>query len=548
MSTGELGCIGLERPWPLVGARTMQALDRYTIDQLAVPGALLMESAGRAVAEVALEMRCAGAGVVIVCGSGNNGGDGLVAARHLAAIGAPVRVLLVGDESRLTHDAATNLSRLRAMGIEPSQDWSEPGAGSVLVDALFGTGLSRPPEGAAADAIAWMHACSERVPVLAVDLPSGLDADTGQPLGPALKAQVTVTCGLPKLALVLEPGRSLAGEIRVARIGIADSAPGVSAEAELWTDALVGRALPPREASAHKGSFGHVLLVAGGRGKAGAAALAARGALRAGAGLVTVACTPDASAALQAGTPEAMTAPLEKGTDGGLDETAVDVVLELARSRNVLAVGPGLGTGEGARALVHALVVRAECPLVLDADGINAFAGGPAALKARGALSILTPHPGEAARLLGVSAAEVNRDRIGSARRVSLQTGAVVLLKGAASVVASPSGRVAVIAAGGPVLGSGGTGDVLTGVVAALVGQGLPGFEAALVGAHLHGRAGDRLAVERGPAGVLASEIATTLPEVARDLRARAGDASGHGGERGERGRRRGLLLSFPEP
>lgn len=517
--------------WPLVGASTMRALDRHTIDVLGVPGALLMESAGRAVAEATLQLRASERGVVVVCGVGNNGGDGLVAARHLALLGVRVSVAIVGDIDRLTPDAAANLDRLRAMGIAPvttrgesaSVPFDLPATAGVVIDAIFGTGLSRAPEGIARAAIDKLRSLHGTATIVSVDLPSGVDADTGQPHGVAVAADVTVTVGLPKLGLVLEPGRSLAGRVLVARVGIADAGPHVAPDAVLPIDASVARRLPPRPRDGHKGRFGHVLLLAGGRGKAGAAALAARGALRGGAGLVTVACSRSTSDVLQTSLIEAMTVPFPDVPSGGIGVAEANAILALARDRDVFALGPGLGTAPETAALILRLVAGFEGPLVLDADALQALAGRPDVLKRRGAVSMLTPHPGEAARFLGITPTEVNRDRVGAARRLAEITASVVLLKGAATVVATPDARLAVIAAGGPVLGAGGTGDVLTGLVAALLAQGVGPFDAAVAAAHVHGRAGDACAAMRGDAGTLAHEIADAIPAAMQRLREQVG-------------------------
>jgi NAD(P)H-hydrate epimerase len=348
-------------------------------------------------------------------------------------------------------------------------------------------------------------------------------------------ADVTVTIGLPKLGLALEPGRSRAGRIVVARIGIADAAPKVAIDAELWTERAVARRLPARPAAGHKGAFGHVLVVAGSRGKTGAAALAAEGAARSGAGLVTIACPASTNEILEVKCTETMTAPVADTAEGGFAAAALGALLDLARERDVVAFGPGIGREAETQKLVRDFASRCPRPLVLDADALFPYAGRAlAALKARKAATILTPHPGEAGRLLGVSAAAINRDRVAAARRLAVESGSVVILKGAASIVAAANGRTALNATGGPVLGSGGTGDVLTGIVAGMLGQGAEPFDAAALGVWLHGRAGDRLAARRGDAGVLASEIAAELPELCASLR------------RGPHAEPVGLALSFP--
>ena len=542
-----------EEHWPLVGAATMRALDRHTIETLGVPGELLMESAGRAVAEAALELRPPGAAVDVLVGPGSNGGDGLVAARHLHLLGVVVRALCAADPAALRGDAGANAARARAAGVPLQAFAPELAPAPLLVDALFGTGLARAVEGTAARAIAWIEAARRAGSrVLAVDLPSGLDADTGQPLGEAVRADATLTLGLPKLGLAQEPGRSLAGRVRVARIGIADAGPGLRPDAELWTRRGAGGRLPARPRAGHKGSFGHVLVVAGSVGKTGAAALAAAGAGRSGAGLVTVACPAGLNDVLEGLCTEAMTAPVPDTKERCFAAAAEDALLALAEARDAVALGPGIGTHPETVSLVRSLAARLERPLVLDADGLNALGPAVGVLKARRAPSILTPHPGEAARLLGISTQEVNRDRVGAARRLAEASGGVVLLKGAASVIAAPDGRVVLNPTGGPALASGGTGDVLTGVVAGLLGQGLEARDAAALGAFVHGLAGDRLATRRGPAGLLAGDVAAELPATFRALRraAEAGEDAGGGAARG-RERRSGagrLSLPFPEP
>jgi NAD(P)H-hydrate epimerase len=524
--------------WPLVGAAGMRALDRHTIETLGVPGELLMESAGRAVAEAVLALRPARGAVLVACGPGNNGGDGLVAARHLHALGVPVQAVLVAPGAELSSDAAANLARARSAGVPLGGPRFAAPEGGVVVDAIFGTGLAREVTGPAAAAIRRIRDARGAARVVAVDLPSGLDADTGQPLGVAVQADVTVTLGLPKLGLALEPGRSLAGRIVVARIGIADAAPGAPAAAELLTRAGAGRRLPARPPDGHKGSFGHVLVVAGSLGKSGAAALAGHGALRAGAGLVTVACPAGLHAILAVKCTEAMTAPVPDTEEHAFAAAGEETILALARERDVVALGPGIGRGAETQALVRGLAKRLEKPLVIDADGLFALVADPGALKGRRAPTIVTPHPGEAARLLGVATGEVNRDRPAVARRLAERSGAVVLLKGAASVVAAADRRMRINPTGGPALGTGGTGDVLTGVVAALLAQGLEPFEAAALGAFVHGHAGDRIAGRGGSAGLLAGELAGELPPAMEELRAaaRSGARSDH------------LALPFPEP
>ncbi len=527
----------LRDAWPLVTAAEMRALDRHTMETLSVPGALLMELAGAAVARELLRLSAPGARVWIFCGAGSNGGDGLVVARQLLLRGVAVSVVPVLGGADWRGDAAANAARARAAGVPftAAPPAFEPGA--VIVDAIFGTGLSRAAEGEPAAAIERIRSARPECRVLSVDLPSGLDADRGQPLGASVVADVTVTIGLPKLGLVLEPGRTHAGRVVVARVGIADAAPGVAPSAELWTRAGAARRLPGRPRDGHKGRFGHVLVVAGSQGKTGAASLAALGAARVGAGLVTIACPEGVEAVLARAALEVMTAAVPETAQHAFGRAAEKPVLELAAARDVVALGPGVGRSDDTRAFVRSVAGGLARPLVLDADGLVAFVDALGELRARHAPTVLTPHPGEAALLLGSTAAEVNRDRLAAARRLAADSGAVVVLKGAATVVAEPDGAVVVNPTGGPALAAGGTGDVLTGVIAGLLAQGLGASAAAALGAFLHGDAADRLAAERGEAGLLASEVAGALPDALRALGVNSGGAIGAGD-----------LLGFPEP
>ncbi len=505
--------------WRVVDADTMRALDRHTIQKLEVSAELLMESAGRAVAEAALRLDRSGP-VWVLCGPGNNGGDGFVVARHLFQLGVAVEIVFLGHSERLSSEAQANWARTKSLGITvrgPSTRWTRAG---VVIDALFGTGLGRPLRG---DAAVWVRrarsARSRGARVISIDVPSGLDADTGQVLGTAVEADLTVTLGLPKLGLALEPGRSHAGEIVVARIGIADVAPDAGFSVELWRPGRAARELPARLPGGHKGSFGHVLVVAGSPGKTGAAALAAAGAGRAGAGLVTVACPSSLNAILEVKCTEAMTAPLPETPDQTLGPTATTAVLELAAERDVVAMGPGLGRGAATGTFLLQVAESLAKPLVLDADGLYPFAGALEQLRARRAPTVLTPHPGEAGRLLGSSAQAVNADRVAAACTLAERTGSTVVLKGAATVVASAEGFAAINPTGGPELGSGGTGDVLTGIVAALLAQGLGADRAATLAAWVHGATGDALAHRSGLSGVLAGDVAQALPATFEALR-----------------------------
>ncbi len=528
--------------WPLVTNAEMQALDRQTIEQRGIAGEILMESAGRALVAPALALRAeSGRGVLPIrafCGAGNNGGDGFVVARHLFGEGIPVEAVLLGKAEQLPADAAANWRRLLTLGVPCREiDGAVAGAGaesdpdkapgwdallretSVAIDALFGTGLSRDLGGEPARLVRALAKAREGgLRVLSVDIPSGIDADTGSVRGVAVEADATLTISLPKIGLALEPGRSHAGAVTVARVGIDDPDPSRLPRVELWNARAAARLFPERPRDGHKGRFGHVLVVAGSSGKMGAASLCSRAAARAGAGLITLAHPFGMGGEIAGRCAEVMTAVAAATPDGSFSRLAEKAIEELAASRDVVAMGPGLGQDPETVDLVKRLVVSLDTPLVLDADALNALVGQLSLLHGRGADTVLTPHPGEAARLLDSDAATLNRDRVGAARRLAVEAQSVVILKGAATVVADPSGRALINPTGGPAMAAGGSGDVLTGVVAAMLAAGLPAFEAAGLAVYWHGAAADEGETARIGFGLLASELADALPGCAGRL------------------------------
>ena len=518
--------------WPLVSAAEMQALDKQTIEGRDVAGEILMESAGRALTQPTLRLLATSGRserpVRALCGAGNNGGDGFVLVRHLLAEGVAAEAILLGDPLRLPRDAAANWRRLEKAAVprrvvDPERDrvdWAALLDGtSVAIDALFGTGLQREIGGGRAALIESVIAAREHgLRVIAVDIPSGIAANTGQVLGCAIRADCTVTISLPKIGLALEPGRSHAGEITVARVGIDDPDPARLPRVELWNALAAARRFPARPRAGHKGSFGHVLLAAGAPGKMGAAALSARAAARAGAGLVTLAHPAGLSSELSGLCAEVMTEEVAATERGGLAAASEKAIEELAASREVLALGPGVGRERETIDLVRRLVARVSTPLVVDADGLFGLQGRLDLLYDREAPTILTPHPGEAARLLDCEARQLNSDRVGSARALATASGSVVVLKGAGTVVADPDGRTLIVPTGGPLLASGGTGDVLTGVTAALLAAGMPAFEAAGLAAWWHGATADRSDRKAVGFGLLAGELADALPDAAAEI------------------------------
>jgi NAD(P)H-hydrate epimerase len=495
----------------------VREFDRLASERLGVPGLVLMENAGRGAAEViARELGLAppGAGaprVIVVCGAGNNGGDGYVVARRLALLGARVEVWSAVEPGRLRDDAAVNqracqqsLGPLKLLTKGELARFGEAlSTAEAVVDALFGTGLERPIEGLMRQIVEHLNAAPARR--FALDLPSGLDADTGSVHGVAVRAHVTITFAAHKLGLLTPSGAEHAGRVELADIGVDERALGLEHDAVLADDAAVAALLRPRAVKTHKGTSGRVLVLAGSPGKVGAALLVAEGALRAGAGLVTLGGVPALSDALDRRVLEAMTA--------RLDPDALEATLApLLAASNAVAIGPGLGFDAHAAALVERVALQHDGVVVIDADAISHFASAPARLAQARGPRILTPHSGELSRLLGCSAAAVEADRFGAVARAVKETSAIVLLKGPHTLVAAP-GKVTVVGArGSPALASGGSGDVLGGVIAALCCELLP-FEAAYAGAYLHARVGELWADEnRTDRGLLAHEIAARIP------------------------------------
>ena len=494
---------------PLPDAETMRAIDRWAIEQQGVPGLELMERAGAAVTR-AVEVHSADGPVAVVCGKGNNGGDGLVVARQLRDAGREVAVVCVAPLGELSGDARANLERLPGDDPVSLADGAEAIAGaSLLVDALLGTGFAGEPHGATAIAIEALN--SSTAPVVAVDVPSGVDASTGIVAGVAVRAAVTVTFHAAKPGLWIRPGKSFAGEVHTVDIGIPRGAP-ASAAIGLITDAVRER-LPRRGAESTKFVSGQVVVAGGSRGLVGAPCLASRASMRAGAGYV-IACVPRSLQDVVAGTatPELMTRGVAE-RDGALAGEAVDEVRQGLRPGGALALGPGLGRSDDAVAFARGLARQADAPMVLDADGLNAHAGRLLDLAARSQPTVLTPHAGELARLLSLDSSEIERERLRHARAAAEQSDAVVVLKGDDTLVACADGRVGVSAGGSPALATAGTGDVLTGVIAALLAQELDAFTAACVGVWLHAEAGREAAGRQGAIeGVIASDVIEALP------------------------------------
>ncbi len=500
----------------------MRSLDRRAILEAHIPSIVLMERAGESIVKH-LEEHCGparGKTITVLCGKGNNGGDGLVVARLLYRRRARVHVVLLAPITELSRDTGVMYRRLariagRAAIIRfRSAEQVRPllASSDLLIDALLGTGLSSVVSGSYREAIELINSVGK--PVLAVDIPSGLHADTGVILGRAVKATLTITCGLPKLGLYLDAGIDQAGAIRIADIGIPQAyVDAVESRTLLLTNENAFLALPERPPSAHKGIFGHAGIIAGSVGKTGAAALAAQAALRVGAGLVTVATPSSVNDVLEAKLLEAMTMPLPETKARTLARSGHDRVLAFIQSRTAVAIGPGLSTHHETVELVQSLMKHLDRPSVLDADALNALAGRASLLTECTTPPILTPHPGEMARLeVDATAQSVNADRIGTARRFAQERGVFLVLKGARTLIARPDGLIAICPTGNPGMATAGTGDVLTGMIVGLLAQRVPAWEAACAATYFHGSAGDLASQYRGQLGMLAGDLIAQIP------------------------------------
>jgi NAD(P)H-hydrate epimerase len=494
---------------PLPDAAQQRAIDRWAIDERGIPGLELMERAGEALADRTAALAPTGR-VVVVCGKGNNGGDGLVAARHLRQLGREVDVLLLADPGELQGEGAASLERLPGDPPRPFDGAALSGASAIL-DAILGTGSSGAPREPAAGAIATINQHAERSVIIACDGPSGVDASTGEVPGEAIRAAATVTFHAASPGLWIAPGKDHAGAVTVMDIGIPAGAP---AAAEVATG-LIGEAIleciPRRGRESTKFAAGSVNICGGSRGLTGAPCLAAEAAMRAGAGYVTACVPASLNLVFETRLFEVMTVALPD-EDGALVPAAAAEVLERLRRADALVLGPGLGHSEETIELARTVAREAPVPLLLDADGLNAHAGRLEDLRRREAATVLTPHAGELARLLGCETSAVAAHRLACAREAAAQAQAVVVLKGDDTLVADPGGRVAVSRGGAAALATAGTGDVLSGVCGALLAKHLEPFTAACAAVFVHARAGRQAAADIGSEGVIASDVVARLP------------------------------------
>ena len=515
----------------VVTAAEMRQIDQDTIEGVGIPGIVLMETAGSAIVRAIEQHYPTCRRIGIFAGKGNNGGDGIVIARQLAHAGHDVNLFLVSPQESFRGEACTNLQIAKNLGLWIKEILTDAELKSdaniadceLLVDAIFGTGL----RGAVRDPIASVINTinSLRTPIFSVDLPSGLDADTGHPLGTCVQADRTVTIGLPKRGLLVHPGAEVAGKLEVVDIGFPEQVIDAQGIKVNWiTTTQASQWVPPRPSASHKGTYGRVLVVAGSTGMTGAAALASEAALRAGAGLVTLAAPKHLNPILEGLLPEVMTLALPETDAGSLSVSATSAILEFAeKTKSVLAIGPGLSQHPDTVLLVHQLVREnreqaLNLRMVVDADGLNALSQVPEVISLLDREAILTPHPGEMSRLTSSSVPGLEADRIRTAQQFASEHNLTLVFKGAPTVTGLPNGDVWINSTGNPGMATGGMGDVLTGIIAGLMAQGHSSETAAVLGVYLHGLAGDITAEALGMHGLIASDVLKAVPRAISSL------------------------------
>jgi hydroxyethylthiazole kinase-like uncharacterized protein yjeF len=504
----------------VVTAAAMKNAERLAIEQFGIAGLTLMETAGRKCAEIILaDSGCdKGCKAVIIAGKGNNGGDGYVIARYLRQHGWDVKTFVVARRDEIAGDAAVNLALLDGSTVVFCPEPGELGhyaeelcSADILVDALFGIGLRSEVRGAYAEAAVLIN--SSGTPTVAVDIPSGIDATTGGVLGVAVRARLTVTFAFAKTGHVLYPGAEYCGRLEIADIGLPDKVISGTEGYEFLDADAIRPLFRKRERTAHKGDYGHCLILAGSTGKTGAAALAANSAVRTGSGLVTLAVPASLNQILEMKTTEAMTLPLDDAGKGYFGEHLFDDILNALVGKSVVALGPGIGWKTETASLIRRLVTEVTLPMVIDADGLNALSEDISILlRKKSEMVVLTPHPGEMSRLCGLSVAEIEADRITAARNFAVKYNVYLVLKGSRTIVSTPEGEIAINGSGNPGMASGGMGDVLTGILASLLGQRYFAGDACRMGVFLHGNAADLVAGEKGETGISAGDVQERLP------------------------------------
>ncbi|MEA1968532.1 MAG: NAD(P)H-hydrate dehydratase [Thermodesulfobacteriota bacterium] len=511
----------------LVTAEEIQKMDREAIESFGIPGQVLMENAGRGAFNMLTDLFCdiISKKVCIVAGRGNNGGDGFVIARYLMEMGVKTKIILLSTEDKVHGDARANLILLKKLEKEfctkciieiPDKDFFLKQKPLILhhdifVDAILGTGLKSNVKGLFKDVIETLNSTGK--PIFSVDIPSGLNSDTGEECGVSIKAFATATFAFAKVGQILHPGDKFTGILKTIDIGIPNFIVHKKRPLIHLTEKKEIRSLfPPRESETHKGSFGHLFIIAGSAGKTGAAALCANAAMRCGTGLVTLGIPESLNIAVEPQVCEAMTLPLPEKEKGCLSELCFKAIKKAAVQKNAIALGPGMGTEQGTGELIKKIIREIDIPLIMDADALNCIADTPDILKEKKASVIVTPHPGEMARLCKKSVKEIQKNRIESAKNFAKEFDVVVILKGSKTITALPDGRIFINPTGNPGMASGGMGDVLTGMTAGLTAQGFSLKNAAIAGVYIHGLCGDILAEKKGPFGFLASDMVKTIP------------------------------------
>lgn len=510
----------------VVNAEEIRRIDRRAIEEYGIPGMILMENAGQQVVLNILERyrSLESKKILIIAGKGNNGGDGFVVARHLFNRDMDVEVYLIVKEDDIKGDAKLNLDILKKSGVPfienaTARDLEIPlrNAG-LIVDAIFGTGLSSSVSPPYSEVIRLINLSKK--PVVSIDIPSGISSDTGEILGEAVKADLTVTFVLPKRGLLIYPGAENSGVIKISDIGIPEKIiEDEDIKVNLITSKEVKEMIPERRPDSHKSSFGHLLVIAGSSGKTGAAAMTCLSAIRTGAGLVTLAAPSSLSNIHGLKPIEVMTLPLPETEDLSLSLKAEDILKDIFPKMTVTAIGPGLSTNPETSKLIRSLITKIEHPVIIDADGINAIAGHLKILKEAKAPLLLTPHPGEMARLIGKTSKDVQKDRIGIARRFSMEHKVFLVLKGARTIISDPHGNVFINPTGNPGMATAGSGDVLTGIIAGLIAQGMETHTASIAGVYIHGLAGDMALEEFGEMGMIAGDIIERIPRAIKFLK-----------------------------
>lgn len=513
----------------VVTTSEMKKLDKVAIETYGIPGIVLMENAGRGAADIILrhfgDVQKKKVGIFV--GKGNNGGDGLVIGRYLHQRGVPVKIYLLTQKDQISGDAKVNLDIVSRMKVPMSeipgkktlsQYKGEIDHLSLVVDSIFGTGLKSEVKGIFRDIIGYIN--DLEVPIVAVDTPSGLDCDNGRPNGICVKADLTITFGLPKLGQLIHPGLDFVGGLEVIDIGIPNKAVSrADIKTNLITKNIVSSLIKDRIPDTHKGTYGHLLVIAGSVGKTGAAALTSLGALRVGAGLVTLGIPEGLNSTMEAKLTEIMTEPLPQTNKHTFSLGAFERICQLVPKKRALAIGPGISTHPETIKLVLKLIEELTIPLVVDADGISALTGHLNILDQAKEKVILTPHPGEMAKVLEISTSEVQKDRVGITRKVARRHRVYVVLKGARTIVGDPEGNIYINPTGNPGMATGGVGDVLTGMIGGLLVQGYNALDSCLLAVYIHGLVGDLIAQERGEMGIVAMDFVERLPETIKNIK-----------------------------